>query len=200
MKSNYHHGNLREILVSKSVDILNEKGVKGLSVRAVAKLAGVSEAAPYSHFKNKEELLEAVATQGYIELKRCLDEASVLTDFAMIERLAIGYVSFATENVPLFRLMFGRELPEQAFSEDYREVGSQCYESIFAEVARLLDDHDGDTQQTVEEITTAAWAIVHGLSFLLIDGKVSLPEGELERRCFIANRCRVITLALSALG
>ncbi|MCV2402516.1 TetR/AcrR family transcriptional regulator [Marinomonas sp. C2222] len=195
MKNSYHHGNLRDTLLSKSIEILNDKGLKGLSVRAVAKLAGVSEAAPYSHFKNKDKLLEAIAIEGYEKLRQSLDEMTELTRFEMIERLAIGYVSFALENVQLFRLMFGRELAELTVSERHREASAMCYEPLSLEVSKLLDNKQSGL--TVEAATTSTWSIVHGLSILLIDGKVPFPTDRQEQQHFIANRCHVITLALS---
>lgn len=195
MKSTYHHGNLRDTLLEKAIDVLIDKGPKGLSVRAVAKLAGVSEAAPYSHFKNKSALLEAIAVKGYQQLRQSLDDAVKLTGFAMIERLAIGYVMFALENTQLFRLMFGLELSDVVFTKEHQVIAGLCYEPMASEVGKLLSI--SNAAMTVDEATTSAWSIVHGLSILLIDGKIAYPDDVGSRHAFIAARCRIISLGLS---
>lgn len=195
MKKTYHHGNLKEVLLDKAQILLIEKGVKGLSIRAVAKMAEVSEAAPYSHFKNKNELLEALALAGYRKLSDSLHQATKLNDFTRMERLAIGYVNFALENVELFRLMFGLALSEFEFSEHYKQVSQQSYRPMQAEVARLLER--SSSSLTEDEAVAAAWSIVHGLSMLIIDKKLALPKRKKDRWQFIAKRCSVIESALT---
>src|SRR5262245_29389962 len=105
----YHHGDLRRALILAARRILEHEGLAGLSLRAAAREAGVSQAAPYHHFKDKDALLGAVAAEGFDALAEamrtrmaaCRDPASTLS------AAGEGYVAFAVANPALFQLMFG---------------------------------------------------------------------------------------------
>ena len=97
----YHHGNLRQSLVDSAVAILEQDGVPGLSLRAVAKASGVSQAAPYSHFSNKQSLLAEVARVGYVRFCERMAQELERDDNRLVG-LGKGYVFFALENPALF--------------------------------------------------------------------------------------------------
>src|SRR5882757_11417219 len=104
----YHHGNLRPALVRAAVELLEESGETALSLRAVARRAGVSPAAPYRHYADREALVSAVAALGYRELAERLAAAHPSPSTPeQLTSVAVAYVQFALERPALFRLMFG---------------------------------------------------------------------------------------------
>src|SRR5579872_1580579 len=107
-KGTYHHGDLRAAMVRAAMDSLEEGGESGLSLRAVARRAGVSPAAPYRHYADREALVSAVAALGYRELAERLAAAHPSPSTAeQLTSVAVAYVQFALERPALFRMMFG---------------------------------------------------------------------------------------------
>src|ERR1700736_2529327 len=107
-KATYHHGNLGPALVRAAMELLEESGESELSLRAVARRAGVSSAAPYRHYADREALISAVATVGYRELAERLAAAPPSPSTPeQLASVAIAYVQFALERPALFRIMFG---------------------------------------------------------------------------------------------
>src|ERR1700736_5220299 len=104
----YHHGDLRATCLRAAMELLEDDGAAGLSVRAVARRAGVSPGAPYRHYADRDALVSAVAAEGYRELAGCLSAAhpspSTPEDLAAV---AVAYVQFALARPALFRVMFG---------------------------------------------------------------------------------------------
>src|SRR5215510_9562369 len=107
----YQHGDLRRALIQAGLKLLGEGGVRQLSLRAAAELAGVSHAAPYRHFRDKDALVAAIAEQGFRLLtRRMREEIDAAGSADLLVRLrasAWGYVSFAIENPGYFRTIFG---------------------------------------------------------------------------------------------
>src|SRR5690349_22562174 len=103
----YHHGDLSRALVDAARRILETEGPSALSLRAVAREAGVSPAAPYHHFKDKGELLEAVAQEGWEMLDAVIAKAKADAGSASqaLQEIGVGYVCFARDNPALYRVM-----------------------------------------------------------------------------------------------
>ncbi|HBM89186.1 MAG TPA: TetR family transcriptional regulator [Rhodobiaceae bacterium] len=166
----YHHGDLRTALIHAATKIVETEGVMALSLRGVARLAGVSQTAPYHHFSDKEALLAAVAETGFRGLSEAMDARTQRVEGASGQIVALGhaYVSFATENPGRFRLMFGPQVPDKANYPDLLATGARSYEMIRSAVQSRR--YDLNTQSgSLEADTMAAWSIVHGLATLLID-------------------------------
>src|SRR6202171_5565190 len=107
-KATYHHGDLRAALVRAAMELLEESGETALSLRAVARGAGVSPAAPYRHYADREALVSAVAAVGYRELAQRLAAAHPSPSPPdQLASVAVAYVQFALERPALFRIMFG---------------------------------------------------------------------------------------------
>ncbi len=106
--TSYHHGDLRRVLVAEAGALVAESGARHLSLREVARRAGVSQTAPYRHFEDKEDLLAAVAAEGFGALARHTAERASggRTARTRLRRGSLAYVEFATANPGLFRLMF----------------------------------------------------------------------------------------------
>jgi AcrR family transcriptional regulator len=108
-RSSYHHGDLKNALVDAAVRLIEVKGVDGLSLRGVAREAGVSQAAPYHHFKDKEALVAEVCCVGFCELEARMRAAVEGCDHAMdcLEAMGRAYVAYAMEHKAYFAIMWG---------------------------------------------------------------------------------------------
>lgn len=167
----YHHGDLPTALVQAALKLLEEGGATELSLRAAARRAGVSTAAPYRHFADRDALLSAVAAVGYRDLAAQLAAANpspqTPDDLADI---ALAYVNFALNRPGLFRAMFA-EPCDPASPERVAAV-----EAINAYLTSIVQQSIPTSDP--DAMAKAVWALVHGLAFLHLDGKfdASSPE------------------------
>src|SRR5690349_2249898 len=106
-KARYHHGNLRASVLRAAAEVLEKKGIGGLSLRGVARRAGVSHNAPYRHFASRGVLLEAVAARGFEQFREALAAAERTGG---LQGRGEAYIRFALANPQHFRLMFGAGL------------------------------------------------------------------------------------------
>lgn len=167
-KATYHHGDLPATCVSAAMELLEESGESALSLRAVARRSGVSPAAPYRHYADREALVSAVAALGYRELAERLAAAhpSPATP-EQLTRVAVAYVQFALDRPALFRLMFGEPCDRD---NDERTAATATVTLYLREIVRrVFPAADPDA------MATATWALVHGLAFLHLDGKLDAP-------------------------
>jgi AcrR family transcriptional regulator len=155
-KTAYHHGDLRPALLQAAVDISEKQGLEALTLRALARRAGVSHNAPYRHFKDRNALLEALAADGFRALGKALEEKSGTS-------MGEAYVRFGLAHPARFRLMFGGSLRLSAHPA-LREASSLAYEAL---LSALRSRHD---LPDPEVAAAAAWSLVHGLANLLLDG------------------------------
>ncbi|MEM1387848.1 MAG: TetR/AcrR family transcriptional regulator [Pseudomonadota bacterium] len=179
-RQSYHHGDLRAQLIEATRVLVEEKGPDRFSVSEACRAAGVSTAAPYKHFKDKKEMLRAVALAGMERQRQnMLDELAKFTPGTLDRVNALGrvYVTFAMREPGVFRLMFG-------LSEDHEEdeelvaTGSKTRTLVETEVAQcrganVVSDSDRQTAFLL-------WSFVHGLSFLQIDGKLAASGHQIE--------------------
>jgi AcrR family transcriptional regulator len=152
-------------MVRAAMELLEEGGETALSLRAVARRAGVSPAAPYRHYADREALMSAVAAVGYRELAERLSAAHPSPSTSeQLASVAIAYVQFALERPALFRLMFGKPCDR----ENDERVAATAAVSLY--VRQIVERSFSQTD--VEALSTAIWALVHGLAFLHLDGKL----------------------------
>lgn len=175
-KKAYHHGNLRAALLEAARVTLAEAGIEALSLRKVASRAGVSATALYSHFQDKRELLAMLAAQGFEELAAAMEReqsaAANTQDSGGLVALARGYVHFATHNPALFQLMFGPGLSSMLEVPALAEASARAYGLMQEAVAARMKSR-GTPEQTPVAVA-GAWALVHGLSALLNDGRLAV--------------------------
>ena len=159
----YHHGDLSRALVEAARRILEAEGPAGLSLRAVAREAGVSPAAPYHHFKDKAELLDAVAHEGWHALDMAIAEgrAKAATPREGVLGIGMAYVTFAQRNPQLYRLMYHVSRNRTAMPEHANEE-----KSGFNQVQCAIVDAGGDATDALDLklSTIAAWCAAHGLA------------------------------------
>jgi AcrR family transcriptional regulator len=168
-KTTYHHGDLRAALLDAALEVLEESGATALSLRAVARRAGVSPAAPYRHYADREALVSAVAAVGYLDLTERLGAAHPAPSTAeQLGDVAVAYVRFAIERPALFRIMFSEPCDRD---NDERVAATAAVTLYLREiVARAFPDSDP------EALAPAIWALVHGLAFLHLDGKLDATD------------------------
>jgi len=179
----YHHGDLSRALVDAAIESVEADGLEGLSLRKVARAAGVSQAAPYAHFADKQALLSAVAERGLRELSASMAETArgTRTPAARVRALARGYVRFATARPALFRLTFSWEKTAGLRDAALAEAGAEAYGMIEQAVAAYREK-ERSSRVSNAVAATAAWALVHGLATLVVDEMIDAPSsaGELE--------------------
>jgi AcrR family transcriptional regulator len=172
-KFKYHHGELRSALIEAALAILAEQGMEGLSLRILAKATGVTQAAPYSHFRDKDDLLAAVAETGFQRLALQMVEAATGVNGvqARIEKLMSAYVHFAVANKPLFQLMFSRELSSM---KEYPTLAMTAGKS-YALISAALSKREAPAEET-RFLTVTVWSLCHGLTTLIVDEKIKLEQ------------------------
>jgi AcrR family transcriptional regulator len=158
----YHHGDLRRALIHAARQLLENEGPDALSLRAVAREAGVSPAAPYHHFKDKSELLEAVADQGFEELADELRRAKAETPepTERIAALGAAYAGFALNRRALYRVMSGTA---RTRGRPLVDASPQSTVRTLMLEAVVEGSAPGPTELDVQLAGIAAWAAIHGL-------------------------------------
>jgi AcrR family transcriptional regulator len=173
-RDTYHHGDLRQALIDAARALLAESGPSGLSLRAAARSAGVSQTAPYRHFASREDMLAAVAEDGFRRLHGRM-VASVASERSKraLQRIAIEYVRFALEHPAEYRVMFGREGAELERTE-----ANAALNDASGAVMQLLQGGIEEMQKagvirrgSSSIMALAAWGLVHGLVMLVLDGQ-----------------------------
>ena len=161
----YHHGDLAPSLRQAAREILEEEGLAALSLRSVARRAGVSHAAPYRHYASREALLADVAVEGLAELRGEIAHAAAAPgDRAeTIVRVGRAYMRFAVRHAGLLRLMFGSELPNRTGFPGLTEATA----AIGEEIGRAIGDSPAGL---------AVWAAIHGLAMLILENVIDLGQ------------------------
>lgn len=167
-RKSYHHGNLREALLESAFGLVDSDGVEALSMRALARETGVSSAAPFRHFADKQLLLQAVAEKASMNLQQKLDEAVRDGDDALTQfrAMTVAYVRFAAEHPNLFRLVQSTSSVSGAF---LGEVNDERRLKLIALIyegqnAGLIPEADP------ELIALSSEALTHGLARMIVDG------------------------------
>ena len=167
----YHHGDLKVALIESAISMVEDGGLDGLSLRGVAKHAGVSRAAPYHHFSDKRDMLAAVAAAGFKAFTaKMLEKAEGYDDpRERLDRLGLGYVVFGVERTDLFRLMQG---PEFQVPGKYPDLDEARSESATILMNTIMECMPGLPEREIRAAAGAAWSIVHGMALLVIDGRM----------------------------
>ncbi|WP_156759175.1 TetR/AcrR family transcriptional regulator [Microbacterium karelineae] len=161
----YHHGDLRAALLARAVDEVDARGAEGLSLRGLARDLGVSHGASARHFRDRAALLDAVAIEGFERLLRAMQEAS---EADPITTAARAYIAFAIAHPGLLAASFAAKRAEDP-SHALREAGQGVLDFVVALLARGQEAgivRDGDP----EELARIAFAMVHGIAMLAVDG------------------------------
>jgi AcrR family transcriptional regulator len=186
--NSYHHGDLKTSLISAARTILQRDGADALSLRSIAAEVGVSHMAPYSHFKNKKELIQAITADGFRSLAVAMEQDSegLTKPEELILAYGTAYLEFAVNNPQLYRIMLGqvdsqgrrnrKDTPNQSFEpklsieqEGFTEGPYALLRNAFARVYK--------DESMVKAQAIGAWSIVHGMAALIIEGHIDVPQG-----------------------
>ena len=170
-KAKYHHGDLREALIAAAFELVSEHGVDKFSLADACRLAGVSTAAPYRHFKDREELLAEVCARGFEIMTEAAQQAVQKNGEGTLDGIvAMGqsYVAFAVAHEGLFRLMFGQKLSLEELPH-VLEIGTNCFGYLIEQITKYCAANG--LEKNADDIAVQLWTFVHGASSLLIDGK-----------------------------
>jgi len=168
-KARYHHGELREALIRATRQLVEERGAENFTLADACRVAGVTTAAPYRHFRGKQEILEEIAALGFKELSnRSMAMLAEKGEGTLDGIIAMGqaYVAFAADETAVFRLMFGQE-PSLKKAEHVLGAAHACFANLIDQIALYCKRNKvrGDTRQ----IALRVWTFVHGAASLLID-------------------------------
>jgi len=171
-KATYHHGDLRNSLIAAAERLLVRKGVTALSLREVAKAAGVSHAAPRRHFRDKTALIEALAQQGFHRLREGNEKAQTRypTDPArQLVEAGMAYLFFAIEKPAVVHLMFGGVISLDDCGVELKQAADAAFESLVHIVGN--GQKSGIYRKAdVVDLTLTAWSTVYGLSLMITAG------------------------------
>ena len=173
--TNYHHGDLKNALIQAGVKILAREGVSGLSLRKVAKQAGVSHAAPYSHFADKQALIAAISTEGFKQFHVQIEEIISVNKnnpAALLVETAWAYMQFALNEPDRFKLMFSSVLEKEKEYPDYVQYSQQNFSQI-VEIVKICQAEKILRTDSPELTTVSVWSAVHGLIMLILEGQIS---------------------------
>jgi AcrR family transcriptional regulator len=188
-RQSYHHGDLRHTLLVAAKSLIAEAGIENLSLRRLAERAGVSRTAPYHHFSDKNDLLCAIAAEGFSRrhsaAARSFDNPDI-SPGEKFEQFICGYIKFAVENPEEYELMFGRNIWKQKNStQALRDVAYPCFQHQL-EMIRSWQ-HCGLIGGTSALRTSQViWGTVHGIAKLWIDG-IYTDSAQIEE----VSRCAV---------
>ena len=186
-KGKYHHGDLRQALLAACYDIINERGADAFSLADACRLANVSTAAPYRHFKDRDEILAEVTARGFEALTARAVEAVEAKGEGTIEGIiAMGqaYVDFALAEEGVFRLMFGGA-PALQDSEPVIELGNNCFGYLIEQITTYCMARG--VEQDAGAVAVKMWTFVHGASALLMDDKYEKVCPDLDVKAMIAQ-------------
>jgi AcrR family transcriptional regulator len=183
-KKSFHHGDLREALITATRELLIEHGPDGFTLADACRRAGVTTAAPYKHFRDKQEILEDIVTRAFNELAannaRAVEESGRGT-IEGITAMGMSYLEFAVSQPTIFRLMFGglKKVRKEHAS------GNQCLKNVIDEVAYYSRKHGHAAY--AEQLAIRLWTFVHGASSLQIDGDYERVAPGLDVHALIAD-------------
>lgn len=177
-RENYHHGDLRQALIDAALELVAEKDVSSLSLREVARKAGVSHAAPYRHFEDKEALLAGVAEQGFGMFHQALEQAAqhINDPLERLEAGFIAYIRYAIENPTHYRILFGAYGANATETYPFLAVAIKQAFMQFVDTIAQGQSLGIIRSGNPEKLAQSVWASSHGLAMLLIDGQLTDKE------------------------
>lgn len=175
-RKNYHHGDLKNALIKAGIEILSKEGVSGLSLRKAARQAGVSHAAPYAHFADKQTLIAAIASDGHSKINERLEAALArysedpLRQFVSV---AWAYAQFGLESPAHYKITFSGVLQDEHSHPEFVEFSQRNMQVLRIIIERCREAGILNTSDTDAELQAVSlWGVIHGLVSLMIQGQV----------------------------
>jgi AcrR family transcriptional regulator len=186
VSTNYHHGDLYSSLLTTATAMILEGGVDALSLRKLAIRIGVSRTAAYHHFKDKNDLLIAIAAQGFVSWKKQAEEIfshNNLTEQEKYKAFVHYYVKFATENAAIYQLMFGGTLwKDKKSPSKLKEVAYPSFQFQLEMTKDLQKNGVLPNSPNTLRLAQVTWATLHGIAQLVIDG-IYADASQIDEMC-----------------
>lgn len=167
----YHHGDLRRALLDAAERMVTREGAAKVSLRGIARAAGVSAAAPYHHFDGRESLLAGVAARGFSTLGEAMEQGAGAAveegPLARLQAAGAAYVAFACDHPGVYRLMFSGLLADRARFPDLKAEADRTFAVL---TTLLVSDATTGRAERLHHLALSAWSTVHGLASLVIEG------------------------------
>ncbi len=174
-KKSYHHGDLKNALIKAGADVLSKEGVSALSLRKVAQKAGVSHAAPYAHFADKQALIAAISTEGYQKLYEQIAQVAAQYRAEPLRRFveaSWAYVQFALDEPDKFKVTLSGMIEKEQDYPAFVETAKQTFSLVVEIVAQC--QQAGILRHGAPDLTAVGvWALIHGFVTLLLENQIS---------------------------
>ena len=192
----YHHGDLREALLDAGETILSEKGPDAISLREIARACGVSQTAPYRHFKDKASLMQGIATRAFQEFGTALGEAVAegKDPRSSLELMGRAYVAYGMAHPHRLRLMFSGDGRDGSEDSDLSAAAVASFKQLQDGIGGVVGGEGSDK----EAAAIAAWSMVHGYTML----KLNMPVGPMadsggDQQDMLGRILRILTQGLA---
>lgn len=174
-RDQYHHGDLPKALIHSAIELLKTTDVSRISLRAVAREAGVSHSAPYAHFADKRALLAAISAESFRELHDQISHIVKTPDLPadqMLSAVARDYLDFALENPQRFKLMFSNNIGEE---HEYPELtaSTSATFNLLKELVQKCQEEGVLKPGSQDAVAVALWSLVHGFLSLYLENQFS---------------------------
>jgi AcrR family transcriptional regulator len=169
----YHHGNLREALIKSALSLIGEKGPAGFTIAEAARSAGVSPAAPYRHFRDREELMGDVARLGFERFAADLETAwqgGNPNPLEALQNTGLAYLTFARDEPAYYAAMFETGMP-QAPSPELMQAGDRAFDVLVKASAMLIEKLPEAERPPARMVALHIWSLAHGIASLFGSGK-----------------------------
>ncbi len=166
----YHHGDLKQTIVNTALELIDEKGMNGFSLREVARRAGVSHGAPAHHFNDIKGLFTEIAVQGFKSLAKDLHQIDTGDSALDFREFGKTYVRFAAHNPASFEVMFQPSMYDK-YNEGLLNASASAYSFLRGSAKHIEEKSGGKVASS--SLALRAWSIAHGLSQLWLSGNLS---------------------------
>lgn len=186
IKAKYHHGDLRKSLISTASQMIADAGIESLSLRKLAENIGVSRTAAYHHFTDKNDLLCAIAEQGFERWHQISTEIfspENVSNENKYRNFVHAYIKFATDNPSLYELMFGRIIWKENNSTDaLKKIAYTCFDHQVKMTKLWQEKGIIVSKENTLRLAQVTWATLHGIAQLVIDG-IYAQESQIDEMC-----------------
>lgn len=178
----YHHGDLKTELIKTGLKILDQEGYEGFSLRKVAKACNVSQTAPYRHFKDKDEMVAAIAAEAMRAFDESLQKA--VGEYPQdpkkqLNQMGIAYINFFVKNPEYLRLLFLSNLRQKinmAYCDSENHfIAGHPFQTFYSAVERYKNASPNQTMET-KELLLYCWGLVHGITVLIVNNEIPFED------------------------
>lgn len=171
-RRSYHHGNLREALIEAALALIARKGPEGFTFAEAAREAGVSAAAPYRHFRDREALVLEVARRGFEQFGAALDrgwDGGQPDPLVALKRIGVAYLEFAREEAPLFSAMFESGISVAA-DRELKATSDAAFDVVRRAAEQVCAGLDPNGRPPASMVALHVWSLTHGIACLFARG------------------------------